>query len=98
MTAGRSRNTRTKIKVTDAPIPLFPEAKAALDGYLATKPAMLPEAPLFTNDRIGGEWVYSTLCKAHCEVREAAGLPKKLQLQDFSADRPDRGGCVRGDS
>jgi integrase len=36
-------NTRTKTGVTDAPIPLFPEAKAALDAYLATKPATRPK-------------------------------------------------------
>jgi hypothetical protein len=41
-----------------AVIPLFPDAKAALDAYQATRPALLPEAPLFTNDRIGGLWAY----------------------------------------
>lgn len=76
-------NVRSKTGVTDAPIPLFPEAKRELDAYLATKPPGLPEAPLFTNDRIGSHWVYSTLCKIHNEIRTAAGLPKKLQLQDF---------------
>ena len=74
---------REKTGVGGASIPLFPDAKAALDAYLATKPPMLPDAPLFTNDRIGKAWAYSTLCKAHDEVRAAAGLPKKLQLQDF---------------
>ena len=74
---------REKTGVGGASIPLFPDAKVALDAYLATKPTMLPEAPLFTNDRIGGLWAYSTLCKAHNEIRTAAGLPKKLQLQDF---------------
>ena len=47
---------REKTGVSGASIPLFPEAKAALDAYLATKPAMLPGAPLFTNHRTGGPW------------------------------------------
>lgn len=81
--AGRIGNTRNKTGITGAPIPLFPDAKAALDAYLATRPALMPDAPLFVNDRIGGQWVYSTLCKAHAEIRAAAGLPMKLQLQDF---------------
>ena len=50
----RISNARIKTGVTDAAIPLFPDAKAALDAYLATRPAMLPDAPLFVNDRIGG--------------------------------------------
>lgn len=89
-------NTRTKTGVTGAPIPLFPEAKAALDAYLATKPPMHPEAPLFTNDRIGAEWVYSTLSKVHSEVRQAAGLPKKLQLQDFRRTAQTEAGAAGG--
>jgi hypothetical protein len=79
----RISNARIKTGVTDAAIPLFPEAKAALDAYLGTRTAVLPESPLFVNDRIGGQWVYSTLCKVHSQIRAAAGLPKKLQLQDF---------------
>jgi hypothetical protein len=74
---------REKTGVGGASIPLFPDAKEALDAYLATKPPMLPDAILFTNDRIGGPWAYSTLCKAHNEIRAAANLPKSLQLQDF---------------
>jgi hypothetical protein len=37
---------REKTGVSGAAIPLFPDAKVALDAYLATKPAMLPEVPL----------------------------------------------------
>jgi hypothetical protein len=44
--------SRAKTGNEGAPIPLFPEAKAELDAYLATQPAKLPEAPPFTHDRI----------------------------------------------
>jgi hypothetical protein len=74
---------RAKTGRTDAPIPLFPPAISALDAYLATGLARLPEAPLFTHDRIGGVWNESTLQKTHSKIRMAAGLPSKLQLQDF---------------
>lgn len=87
-------STRAKTGRTDAPIPLFPEAKAALDAYLATRPALLPEAPLFANDRTGGEWVESTLAKHHAEIRAAAGLPKELQLQDFRRTAATEGGAA----
>jgi site-specific recombinase XerD len=89
-------NVRIKTGVTGAPIPLFPEAKAALDDYLGTRPSLLPEAPLFVNDRIGGEWVYSTLCKRHNEIRAAAGLPKRLQLQDFRRTAQTEAGAAGG--
>jgi hypothetical protein len=45
---------------------------------------------------MGGEWVYSTLCKAHSEVRDAAGLPKKLQLQDFRRTAQTEAGAAGG--
>jgi integrase len=79
----RINTSRNKTGVIGAPIPLFPEAKAALDSYLAKQPPKLPDAPLFTNDRIGGEWNENTLQKVHRKIRAAAGLPKNLQLQDF---------------
>ena len=72
----RISNARIKTGVTDAAIPLFPEAKAALDTYLAVRNEPGPDQPLFVNDRIGGQWVYSTLCKVHSQIRAAAGLPK----------------------
>lgn len=88
--------THAKTGMEGAPIPLFPEAKAALDAYLATQPAKLPDAPLFTHDRIGGEWKASTLAKVHGQIRKAAGLPKALQLQDFRTTVMTEGGAADG--
>ncbi len=75
--------TRAKTGIGDAPILLFPEVKKVLDEYLATRPALLPDAPIFVNDKLGHRWVESTLAKVHGAIRTAAGLPKNLQLQDF---------------
>jgi site-specific recombinase XerC len=88
--------TRAKTGMEGAPIPLFPEAKAALDEYLASQPVKLPDAPLFTNDRIGGMWNESTLTKTHAKIRKAAGLPMKLQLQDFRTTVQTEGGAAGG--
>jgi hypothetical protein len=88
--------TRAKTGVEDAPIPLFAEAKAELDAYLATQPSKLPNAPLFTHDRIGGMWNPSTLAKALGQIRKAAGLPKDLQLQDFRTTVQTEGGAAGG--
>jgi hypothetical protein len=92
----RISNSRHKTGRTDAPIALFPPAKQALDAYLATRPALLPEASLFVNDRTGGEWVESTLAKAHGEIRKAAGLRKELQLQDFRRTAQTEAGAAGG--
>jgi site-specific recombinase XerD len=92
----RISNARIKTGRTDAPIRLFPEAKAALDEYLATRPPLLPEASLFTNEKTGVEWVESTLAKYHGQIRKAAGLPKKLQLQDFRRTAQTEGGAAGG--
>ncbi len=86
---------RAKTGRTDAPIPLFPWAVEALDAYLATHPK-LPKAPLFSNDKIGGEWNESTLQKKHRIIRAAAGLPSKLQLQDFRTTVLTEGGAADG--
>jgi hypothetical protein len=88
--------SRAKTGIEGAPIPLFPEAKAELDAYLATQPTKLPEAPLFTHDKIGGEWKESTLAKTHGQIRAAAGLPKALQLQDFRTTVQTEGGAAGG--
>jgi site-specific recombinase XerC len=88
--------TLTKTGVEDAPIPLFREAKTALDFYLASQPAKLPDAPMFTHDRIGGAWKESTLAKIHGQIRKAAGLPKHLQLQDFRTTVQTEGGAAGG--
>ena len=94
---GRTINVgRQKTGVTGAPIPLFPEAKAALDGYLAGEPAKLPDAPLFTHDRIGGMWNRFTLNKVHAKIRKSAGLPAYLQLQDFRTTVQTEGGAAGG--
>jgi hypothetical protein len=87
--------TRAKTGATDAPIPLFPEAVAALDDYLAKNPK-LPEAPLFANDTIGGMWNESTLQKKHRLIRKAAGLRSELQLQDFRTTAQTEGGAASG--
>ncbi|HWY14382.1 MAG TPA: hypothetical protein VNX86_04490 [Rhizomicrobium sp.] len=75
--------TRAKTGVSDAPIPLWPEVRAALDAYLETRPTLHPDAPLFAHDRTGRPWVESSLHKAHAAVRKAAGLRQALQMQDF---------------
>jgi hypothetical protein len=75
--------TREKTGVSDAPIPLWAEVITDLDAYLTTRPKLHPDAPLFVNERTGKPWAVSTLAKAHSEIRVAAGLPKRLQLQDF---------------
>lgn len=93
---GRTIDTsRAKTGRTGPPIPLFPTAIVALDAYLEASPR-LPEAPLFTNDRIGGEWNESTLQKKHRQIRGAAGLPSKLQLQDFRTTALTEGGASSG--
>jgi site-specific recombinase XerC len=88
--------TRAKTGRTDAPIPLFPDAIRALNAYLKTGLSRLPGAPLFTNDRIGGEWNESTLQKVHRKIRAAAGLPSNLQLQDFRTTAMTEGGASKG--
>jgi hypothetical protein len=93
---GRTINvTRQKTGVDGAPIPLFPEAVAALDAYLDDEPRQ-PEEPLFRNDEIGGEWNVSTLGKKHRLIRAAAGLPAELQLQDFRTTVQTEGGAAGG--
>jgi integrase len=74
--------TRAKTGVSDAPIPLWPEVKAALDEYLATRPALHPDAALFVDDR-ALPWNENHLNRKHRLIRRAAGLPENLQLQDF---------------
>lgn len=86
--------SRAKTGETGAPIPLFPKAVEALDEYLADQTAKLPDAPLFTNDEIGGMWNESTLGKVHRKIREAAKLPKELQLQDFRTTAATEGGAA----
>jgi hypothetical protein len=86
--------SRAKTGVEGAPIPLFPDAVAALNSYLATQPAKLPDAPLFTNDKIGGMWNESTLGKTHRKIRAAAGLPSNLQFQDFRTSMMTEGGAA----
>lgn len=94
---GRSIDvSRAKTGVTGAPIPLFPLAKIALDAYLESQPVKLPEAPLFTNDKIGGIWNESTLQKTHQKIRRAAKLPMNLQMQDFRTTAQTEGGAAGG--
>ena len=88
--------TRAKTGVEGAPIPLFPEARAALDSYLATQPVRLPDAPVFTHEAIGGEWKESTPAKVRGQITKAAGLPKNLQLQNFRTTVGSEGGAAGG--
>jgi hypothetical protein len=93
---GRTINvTRQKTGVEGAPIPLFPEAVAALDAYLKDEPRD-PDEALFQNDEIGGIWNESTLGKKHRLIRTAAGLPSELQLQDFRTTVQTEGGAAGG--
>lgn len=62
---------------------LWPDVKARLDAYLATRPALHPDAPLLANDKTGLAWVEVTRHKAFAKIRAAAGLRRELQLQDF---------------
>jgi len=76
-------STRAKTGVSDAPIPLWPNVIAALDEYLATRPSLHPDAPLFAHDDLGGFWKESTLAKTFALIRKKAGLPSHLQMQDW---------------
>ncbi|HCE07487.1 MAG TPA: hypothetical protein DEQ40_02590 [Oxalobacteraceae bacterium] len=93
---GRINVSRQKTGVKGGPILLFPEAVVALDAYLATQPAKLPTAPLFTNERTGEMWVESTLQHTHADIRAAAGLPKQIQMQDFRTTAATEGGASGG--
>ncbi|MGH9617540.1 MAG: hypothetical protein ACRD28_12435 [Acidobacteriaceae bacterium] len=42
------------------------------------------------------EWKASTLAKVHGQIRNAAGLPKNLQLQDFRTTVQTEGGAAGG--
>jgi hypothetical protein len=88
--------TRAKTGQGGAPIPLFPDAKRALDAYLNTQPGKLPNAPLFTCETTGAMWNESTLQKKHAIIRKAAGLPFELQLQDFRTTVQTEGGAAGG--
>jgi hypothetical protein len=88
--------TREKTGVSDAPIPLWPDVIEKLDAYLATRPALHPDASLFVNERTGAKWVASSLSKVHSQIRAAAGLPKQLQLQDFRRTAATEAGAAGG--
>lgn len=75
--------TREKTGVSDAPIPLWPDVKQALDDYLATRPALHPEALLFVRDDTAKPWTENSLNRNSRVIRRAAKLPEYLQLQDF---------------
>jgi hypothetical protein len=88
-------HARTKTGVTDAPIPLFPEARADLDAYLEAN-ARLPKAPIFLEDVRGVAWSENRLQRVHRAIRKAAGLPGYLQLQDFRTTALTEGGAAGG--
>jgi hypothetical protein len=90
--SGRIDVARQKTGVKGAPIELFPSAVAALDAYLATQPAKLPNAPLFACEKTGEMWGASHLQHTHADIRKAAGLRFELQLQDFRTTVQTEGG------
>jgi hypothetical protein len=57
---------------------------------------LLPDTPIFVHDRTKMPWVESTLHKVHNEIRTAANLPKKLQLQDFRRTAQTEAGTADG--
>jgi hypothetical protein len=87
---------RAKTGVSDAPIPLFPEAKAALDVYLKSRGPMHPDAPMFASEKTGDMWDENALQKVHRKIRTAAGLPDNLQLQDFRRTAQTEAGAGGG--
>lgn len=74
---------RAKTREDGARRLLWPNVKARLDAYLATRPPLHPGAPLLANDKTGTAWVESTRHKVFARIRKAAGLRPELQLQDF---------------
>lgn len=88
-------SAREKTGVSNAPIPLFPDAKKALDEYLATRPKH-PDPPMFTDERTGDMWGENALQKIHRKIRKAAGSPEELQLQDFRRTAQTEAGAGGG--
>jgi site-specific recombinase XerD len=78
---GKAR--RTKVEGEHPRTPLFPHVIGLLDWYLAQRPALLPDAPLFPPEGQNVPWVASTRHKAFQRIRRAAGLPSHLQMQDL---------------
>lgn len=71
-------SARDKTGAGGAPIPLFPELRAALDA--------LPRTSVFilVNEATGRPWIAtSTRHKAFAAIRAAAGLPRHLQFADL---------------
>lgn len=85
--------SRAKTGVSDAPIPLWPEVKQALDEYLASRPALHPGAPLLADDKARA-WTETYLSKKHRLIRRAAELPEYLQLQDFRSTAQTEAGAA----
>lgn len=82
---GRSilKDRRTKVAGRHPPIPLWDHVVTALDWYLSTRPALLPDAPLFAPEGRNVPWPASTRHKTFQRLRKAAGLPAHLQWQDL---------------
>lgn len=93
---GRINVARQKTGVKGSPIELFPAAVEALDAYLATQPAKLPNAPLFACETTGEVWGESHLQHTHAEIRTGAGLRFELQMQDFRTTVQTEGGAAGG--
>lgn len=88
--------TRAKTGVSDAPIPLWANVISELDAYLATRPRLKSDAPLFTHDALGGFWNESTLAKTFTLIRKKAGLPSHLQMQDWRRTAATEAGAAGG--
>lgn len=77
--------TRSKTGVGGEPIPLWPDVRKRLDGYLRRSPAAVGE-PLFRKDKGGGAgvaWVEVTRQRVFARVRDDAGLRPELQMRDL---------------
>lgn len=74
---------RAKVKGEHPPMDLSEQCVTALDWYLSTRPALLPDAPLFPPEGQNIPWVESTRYKAIQRIRKGAKLPAYLQLQDL---------------
>lgn len=88
--------TRAKTGVSDAPIPLWTNVISELDDYLATRPPLKGDAPLFAHDDLGGFWNESTLAKTFNVIRKKAGLPAHLQMQDWRRTAATEAGAAGG--
>jgi hypothetical protein len=90
------KGRRTKVAGEHPPMVLWPHVVTALDWYLSTRPALLPDAPLFAPPGANTPWVTSTRHKIFQRLRKAAGLPATLQWQDMRRTGATEAGAAGG--